>query len=50
MSLFTSYGFAVAAYLLTVERQVRLDRPAHEAAAASRVGAAEAALELEGGG
>jgi hypothetical protein len=29
MSLFTSYCFAIAAYLLTVERQVRLDGPDH---------------------
>jgi hypothetical protein len=34
MSLFTSYCFAIAAYLVAVERQVRADRPAHEPAAA----------------
>jgi SNF family Na+-dependent transporter len=34
MSLFTSYCFAIAAYLVTVERQVRADRPDHEPAAA----------------
>ena len=35
MSLFTSYGFAVAAYLLAVERQVRVDHPDHEPATAA---------------
>jgi hypothetical protein len=29
MSLFTSYCFAIAAYLLAVERQARVDQPDH---------------------
>jgi len=41
MSLFTSYCFAIAAYLVTVERQVRADRPSPapvQAAVGSRDG------------